>query len=1181
MSLKYHYLLLFLFVSSFCTAQNEENIWYFGKGAGLDFNYTPPHELLDSRMSTNEGCATIADEDGNLLFYTDGLRIWNKKHNLMENGSDLKGHSSSTQSGVIVPKPNSNTLFYVFTVSDKSELEGLYYNVVDMEANGGLGKVIEKNVLLLTRTCEKVAAVPHANKKDAWIITRKFQTDEYHAFLLRNDKIFTNPVVSHTGHVVGGSDTSPREVIGYLKASADSTKLAAVNYADNSLELMGFDNETGKLTKTDIIMFEGMFVYGVEFSPNSRFLYVTAEDEYSSNANCYVYQFDLLAGSVEDIKNSKIAISTQKGKAGENGIGSIQLAPNKKMYITWHKSNELDIIHLPDNGGDDCSYELDGLYLQNSLGWGLPTFAKTFYVPRIQFSADSVCLGRQTSFTVEGDEYSTYLWDFGEPSAGGDNFSSEKEPTHTYMQAGEYTVTLYADYYGWIDTLVKKVRIVDVPEIDLDDEIYADFSSGMYQNITISNPSLFDHFLWSTGKMTSSIWVYEYGQYTVKAYKDNCVMYDTIMVYDENFSVSEESFFCEGDSVLIDVSDIATQAKWTVGTDALSFYVHDERLITGELTDETGMMFQYMHRVKQNTIEYSDFVSDIVLCEGDIFRGTDLQFDKNIDSVIWSTGQRGHDLAIAEPGEYSVTVNLHNGCVRTDTFVVASLQKPAASIMSPDTICETRTIEAVSDCHKCSFLWNTGSLDRSTFVEEDGLYSLIVTDANGCDTVVEKQITIQNQFNGYDFPDDTLVCLSEGEAFVVELYNKDYNFQWNNGAEGDKILIDKSGDYAVTVSSDDGCEIDGYFHVDLQSKPNALLEAETVICSSDLAVDVAIKGDNVVWYSDFDKKNVLADGSELQFDSLPAGRHVYYVSQNIDGCESRASKQVIVVLDRSASRLLIEGDSTICVYDKYTHFSATEGFKLYTWMTSGSEVEALNSYRSTYEVDFTQTGLDTVWVEAVDSNGCVFRGMQKVAVAGKPEAYFSALQSENQNSLLIQNLSEKTVFDATGQSLENTYRWNFRKTEPDVYTTVLDTTVFYQPGDYRIYLTAENEYGCIDEFSLQVYVENSFFHRLLVPNAFCPTHPAEKVSHFTPVGCGLDSYEIKIYDVWGNLVWHSDKLESGQPAEAWDGTYKGVVLKPDTYTWHIDAIFKDGTVWEGIETEKGVYSRFGPVILVR
>ena len=106
------------------SAQKQGNNWYFGDGAGVSFNSGSPVALLNGQhvypgsSAHNEGCAAISDSSGALLLYTDGMTVWNRQHQVMQNGTGLLGNYSSTQSSVIVPDPaNPDRWFYVFTIS--------------------------------------------------------------------------------------------------------------------------------------------------------------------------------------------------------------------------------------------------------------------------------------------------------------------------------------------------------------------------------------------------------------------------------------------------------------------------------------------------------------------------------------------------------------------------------------------------------------------------------------------------------------------------------------------------------------------------------------------------------------------------------------------------------------------------------------------------------------------------------------------------------------------------------------------------------------------------------------------------------------------------------------------------------------------------------------------------------
>src|SRR5436190_5436154 len=123
---------IFLCLSFFIVqSQNENKKWYFGNQAGLDFMTSPPTILTNGQMNTGEGCASIADASGNLLFYTNGINIWDKTHSVMANGSGLTGNSSTTQSGIIVKQPGNSNIYFVFSLGAQGT-GSLNYSIVDM-----------------------------------------------------------------------------------------------------------------------------------------------------------------------------------------------------------------------------------------------------------------------------------------------------------------------------------------------------------------------------------------------------------------------------------------------------------------------------------------------------------------------------------------------------------------------------------------------------------------------------------------------------------------------------------------------------------------------------------------------------------------------------------------------------------------------------------------------------------------------------------------------------------------------------------------------------------------------------------------------------------------------------------------------------------------------------------------
>ena len=212
-----------LFLSIICSSILHAQIqrtyhWYFGDHAGIDFSSGTAVADTNGQVNTWDGCSSISDETGNLLFYTDGSTVWNKNHAVMQNGTGLWGHWSSHQNSLIVPKPLSQFIYYIFTTDawENNFVHGLCYSVVDMTLDGGFGAVTNKNILLVAPTNEQLQATYHKNCRDIWVITHKRNQEKFYAYLVTAQGI-SAPVISTIGNATGllwgcsGFKISPKE----------------------------------------------------------------------------------------------------------------------------------------------------------------------------------------------------------------------------------------------------------------------------------------------------------------------------------------------------------------------------------------------------------------------------------------------------------------------------------------------------------------------------------------------------------------------------------------------------------------------------------------------------------------------------------------------------------------------------------------------------------------------------------------------------------------------------------------------------------------------------------------------------------------------------------------------------------------------------------------------------------
>jgi len=230
---KYTVILIIVLLSFQSSYAQGNNIWYFGRKAGLNFNSSVPVVLYNSMMNADEGASSICDDNGNILFYTNGVTVYNRKHEVMLNGDGLAGNISAVQSAIIVPLPGSPDLYFIFTTDavENNFVNGYTYSMVDMARDNGFGEVISKNSLLWGSCTERMAAVRHADGVSVWLITNDNNSNTFRSWLIDCSGIHLTPVVSSVGIVL---NTHRLVNTGSIKVSPDGTQLCQTWFPDDA-----------------------------------------------------------------------------------------------------------------------------------------------------------------------------------------------------------------------------------------------------------------------------------------------------------------------------------------------------------------------------------------------------------------------------------------------------------------------------------------------------------------------------------------------------------------------------------------------------------------------------------------------------------------------------------------------------------------------------------------------------------------------------------------------------------------------------------------------------------------------------------------------------------------------------------------------------------------------------------
>ncbi len=448
--LPYLFLLAVLTIkSSFVVGQKQNNHWRFGNSGGIDFNTVPPSFSSGAVLSTGEGSASIADRNtGKLLFYTDGVTVWNAFNQAMPNGTGLLGGTSSllssTVAAVIVPKPGNTNLFYLITVDEQSSNNGIRYSIVDMTLNGGLGDIVtgQKNIFLFQTSSEKLEVVPASDGISSWLITHDLPGNSFLSFKIDNSGIQTMPITSSVGGIQGNG-------AGHMKINKQFNKIAIglLNLGAGSstqIELFDFNNTTGIISNAIIwnYTFQVAIIYGVEFSPNGKVLYVSDLQN--------LVQYDITQPTLLAIQNSAYQVST-------SNCTSLQLGIDNKIYVN---AGSLNAINCPNKLGAACGYQTNVIANQTGGGgYGLPKWvyyaADTPIAVTNSIIKNGDCKGLPISFSLQNvDNIVSVSWDFGDPASGtANNTSSSLTPQHTYNTAGTYTMKVVINYPCYSDTI--------------------------------------------------------------------------------------------------------------------------------------------------------------------------------------------------------------------------------------------------------------------------------------------------------------------------------------------------------------------------------------------------------------------------------------------------------------------------------------------------------------------------------------------------------------------------------------------------------------------------------------------------------------------------------------------------------------------------------------------------------
>ncbi len=655
--------ILHIILLVFCTslqAQNEYNKWYFGNGVGLDFNYDPPTNILNSKLYSIQSSTSICDKNGNLLFYTDGDSIWNKNHQLMQNWQPTTPYlnrEAAFQGCMALPVPGSNHLYYIIMSQSSigfSTDTMLRYWTIDMDGDGGLGMVIAKERPLFSMSCMSFGVTKHANKTDYWIGATEYKYSRTNFKFIRtvNGEFTASPIYQIFPPTAGSGQFLNNKFSPDSKIFTGSNPGKVQNNISYlSFDIFHFDNSTGLLS--DKLNIPSSTIAGttfLEFSPDSRFLYIF-KDVGSGNNRFSLVQYDLSVWDSAAIKSSATTIITYPGNSADQMIRGFQLGPDGKIYC-FNYWSKISVIEYPNKKGAACSFKDRSIQLSPGRNnYGGP------YYPNFYFQYEKIYLGKDT-IICKGD--SVRLICKAEPGSKITWNTGDTTNAIIVKSDGIYIVNVTGYGPNRSDT----IKIQTGPKF----KVFIGNDTAFCRQFShlLNTGTGFNTYNWNTGSTATQITVNSKGIYSVKALDSNsCPSGDTIAI-DEikkpGIKLSYDSVNCKYVYLSTDSLKGLTYV-WSTGQTQKDIKINKKGWIS----------ITASHQFCSN--KDSVYISHLAMPEVDLGIDTDLCIKdlvlktKEQGQYIWSTMETRPSIVIREPGKYWLTVS-RNNCTATDTINV-------------------------------------------------------------------------------------------------------------------------------------------------------------------------------------------------------------------------------------------------------------------------------------------------------------------------------------------------------------------------------------------------------------------------------------------------------------------------------------------------------------------------------
>ncbi|MCB0564880.1 MAG: gliding motility-associated C-terminal domain-containing protein [Phaeodactylibacter sp.] len=618
--------------------------------------------------------------------------------------------------------------------------------------------------------------------------------------------------------------------------------------------------------------------------------------------------------------------------------------------------------------------------------------------------------------------FETYTWTGtnGEEDFLDDPNSPQPTVTFPLNYSGNivYVVTVESGDCVHSDTL--RLEVLPTPVFSISGP--TSFCTG--ESISLTATPGFDSYQWSNTNTTERIDVDAGGLYsvTVTAAGNNCAIAKEVEVTEHplpQVDILGDSILCAGDTVLLDAGPGYDSYNWQSGAIGRYFPVTQAGNYTVAVVDTNGCSGNGARTIIEVALPEPAIEGPGALCPDE---AASLSVFPIYSAYLWSTGDFTPQLATSEPGLYTIEVWDEYGCLGVDTLEINALPGADPYIFGPDTICYGASTPLAVDPIFESYAWSTGSMASSILADSTGLYSITVTNAEGCaaaDTLSLLELPVLNI--NLNVLGNSVLCT--GDTIFLQASSGFEAYEWQNGALGPVLPVVSGGNYSVVVSDALGCSETASLNIDEFTPPQPVIDGPAGLCPG--ASDTLQVGNYVSF--------AWSDGSDepvLHIDT--GGAYAVTVTDN-NGCIGIASQDVASFTNPQPS---VTGPATLCESLTDTLMVSGGPFAFYQWQDNSDEPALTIDTGGVYSVT------------VANAEGCRVADTLRVELLNQPQIPLSPALSFCENeSLLIDAGPDFAAYswsvDSVGQSI-----------------------VVSQPGTYSVTVTADN--GCRNSQDIDV-----------------------------------------------------------------------------------------------------------------